>query len=216
MKIFNLLKKNLKLIIWTLVVAGITAAALWQVTIGNMSPAKKELKQVKAAVEKLMLLPKDEEPTLAAVEDKTKLKDKFLAAKSADGDQVLIYTKNQMAIIYRPSINKIVAVGTVAYDPAFPEAKGASLTVLDSINNPAKAQKIIEAIRINYPDIKITDGGKSNRQDFPDTIIIDNTDKKDYLVDALVEITAGKRGVLPLSEVKTATDLLIIVGLDQP
>jgi hypothetical protein len=60
----------------------------------------------------------------------------------------------------------------------------------------------------------VTDGGMSNRHDFPTTIVIDNTDQKDNLVDALAKITSGKRGVVPLSEGKASTELEIIVGKD--
>lgn len=64
-------------------------------------------------VGKLMVLPDDETPTLAAVSDVEQLREQPFFAKAVNGDKVLIYTKNRLAILYRPSTNKIVAVGTV-------------------------------------------------------------------------------------------------------
>lgn len=69
---------------------------------------------------KLMLLPEDETPTLATITDVEKLKEQPFFAKSANEDKVLIYTKNKLAILYRPSDNKIIAVGTVNLEATNP------------------------------------------------------------------------------------------------
>lgn len=61
----------------------------------------------------LMLLPEDETPTLATITDVEKIKEQPFFSKAANEDKVLIYTKNKLAILYRPSDNKIIAVGTV-------------------------------------------------------------------------------------------------------
>src|SRR5450759_4383999 len=55
--------------------------------------AKQEAKDTIAVVGKLMLLPADEEPTVASVTDTTKLKDQPFFANAQNGDKVLIYTK---------------------------------------------------------------------------------------------------------------------------
>jgi hypothetical protein len=69
------------------------------------------------------LLPTNEEPAVATVTDKTKLTTPFL--KSAEnGDKVIIYEKNKIAFIYRPSRDRIVAVGPVMIDkPPTPDKK---------------------------------------------------------------------------------------------
>jgi hypothetical protein len=176
--------------------------------------SKNDLDFTKSRVGKLMILPKDEQPTLATVEDKAKLKDKFLISKAETGDKILIYTKNHIVVIYRPSINKVAAVGTVNSDPALAEAQNTSLTILDSTNNPSKTQEIIDKIKAAYPKLKITDGGKTNRQNFPYTIVIDEADQKPELRDALIKAAGGKRGFQPSSEDSPATDFLVIVGQD--
>jgi hypothetical protein len=176
--------------------------------------SKSDLKSVESRVGKLMLLPKDEQPTLATVENKNSIKDKFLASHSKNGDRVLIYTKNQMVVIYRPSINKIAAVGTVTQDPAFNEAQNATMTIMDGANDADKTQTIINKIKTAYPSIKITNGGKAPR-DFPYTIIIDNSNQKDDLVFSLVNIISGKKGVVPLGLDKANTDLMVVVGADK-
>ena len=63
-------------------------------------------------VGKLMLLP-DENPTVATINDITQLKNQPFFANAMDGDKVLIYGVAGEAIIYRPSINRIVEVAHV-------------------------------------------------------------------------------------------------------
>jgi len=210
----DIISANGKRVIYALILLIVCGAVVWALTSHKQAAGSKELAQVKSDVGKLMILPKDEEPTLAVVDDRRKLKDTFLIDHAADGDEVLIYSKNGLVIVYRPSSNKIAAVGSVTADPAFPEAKGATLTVLDGANNDTKTKEVIEKVKNAYPSLKVIDGGKSNRQDFPSTIVIDNTNQKDNLVDALVTAITGKRGVLPLGEGKAETDLMIIVGKD--
>ncbi len=65
-------------------------------------------------VGKLMILPSNETPTVATVNDKDKLKGQAFFATAQNGDKVLIYTGIKKAILYRPSIHKIVDVVPVA------------------------------------------------------------------------------------------------------
>ena len=68
-----------------------------------------------ADVNRHYLLPTNETPALATITDKSKLTSK-LFTNAQNGDKVLIYQTNQVAIIYRPSIDRIVAVGPVSID----------------------------------------------------------------------------------------------------
>ncbi len=75
--------------------------------------ANAALQETLEKVGKLILLPSDESPTLATVTDAEKLKTQAFFTNTKNGDKVLIYTKNKLAILYDPIGNKIVAVGTV-------------------------------------------------------------------------------------------------------
>ena len=64
-------------------------------------------------VGKLMLLPIDETPTVATIADKNKLADQPFFTQAENGDSILIYLKAQRAILYRPSINKIIDISPI-------------------------------------------------------------------------------------------------------
>ena len=65
-----------------------------------------------ASVAKLIDLPKDETPTMYEIKDKTKATitpaSKDFYAKAENGDIVLVYTKANQAVLYRPSTKKVV------------------------------------------------------------------------------------------------------------
>lgn len=74
---------------------------------------KAEVAEVVAIVGKLIVLPSDDEPTLALVSDKTKLQTQAFFAGVQNGDMLLIYPKTKKAFVYRPSIQKLVDVVSV-------------------------------------------------------------------------------------------------------
>jgi hypothetical protein len=57
----------------------------------------------------IMELSNDETPSLLTVQDKNKLNDKLFFKNAQNGDKVLVYSKNQEIILYRPQTKKIIA-----------------------------------------------------------------------------------------------------------
>lgn len=76
--------------------------------------AKLEVTEVTGKIGRLMELPGDEEPTIATVLDKEKVKDQPFFARAENGDKVVIYPKALKAILYRPSTNKVIEVAPVS------------------------------------------------------------------------------------------------------
>jgi len=65
-------------------------------------------------VSKLILLPSGEQPTLAIVNDASKYSSTPFFKNAANGDRLLVYAQAHEAILYRPSINKIIAVAPLS------------------------------------------------------------------------------------------------------
>lgn len=76
--------------------------------------AKSEVKILLDKLGKFIELPTDEDPNVATVLDKDKLKDQAFFAKAENGDKVIIYTKAAKAILYRESTNKIIEVAPIS------------------------------------------------------------------------------------------------------
>lgn len=78
----------------------------------NRSPSdgKEEMREIQKKISKHIVLPQNEEPTLATVKDKTKLKG-GIYTKAENGDKLLIYSKAQRVYLYRPSEKKLIDVG---------------------------------------------------------------------------------------------------------
>jgi hypothetical protein len=76
----------------------------------NGSPlgSSDEVKQLVDAVGKLIILPSDEQPTIATVTDLAKLQGQPFFANAQVGDKVLIYQNAAKAILYRPSTNQVI------------------------------------------------------------------------------------------------------------
>ena len=82
--------------------------------LGDATNANTEASQLLAEVGKLMVLPENEQPTIATVTDLEKLKDQPFFAKAQVGDKVLIYTSAKKAILYRPTENKIIELAPLS------------------------------------------------------------------------------------------------------
>jgi len=71
-------------------------------------------KVVISEVGKIYELPTSEEPTVAKVQDKEKLKNQQFFNSSQNGDYILIYPNSKLALIYRQETKKLVNVGPIA------------------------------------------------------------------------------------------------------
>ncbi len=75
--------------------------------------AQTEVKILTDQISKIMMLPTDEEPTVATVLEKDKIQDQPFFVNAENGDKVVIYTKAMKAILFRPSENKIIEVAPI-------------------------------------------------------------------------------------------------------
>ncbi len=85
-----------------------------------------EAKALMEKVGKLIVLPDGEVPTIATVTDPEALKDQAFFSDAKQGDKVLIFNNAKKAILYNPTLNKIVTIAPInigeqkSSDPATP------------------------------------------------------------------------------------------------
>lgn len=106
-------------IVGAVIILALAAAAgyfFWQYNNLKNNPnaaAQETTQRLVAKVNQLYVLPGDEQPTVAQVQDKEKLKDQAFFNKAENGDYILIYTNAKLALLYREKDNKLINVGPV-------------------------------------------------------------------------------------------------------
>lgn len=88
-----------------------------QDTVERLSNPEEAVKQeainLKNRVSQLVEVPEGQEPTIATVQDVSKLQGQDFFKNAQNGDKVLIYAEAKKAILYRPSTDKIIEVAPV-------------------------------------------------------------------------------------------------------
>lgn len=121
---------------------------------GQKQVAEDEAKVLKTKVSKLMQLP-DENPTVATIQDISKLKDQAFFDDAKNGDKVLIFTEAKKAIIYRESENKIINSGPIAVTSDNKASSVIAVSVLASEDgSSADAKAKVASIQ----GVKVTEG----------------------------------------------------------
>ena len=72
-----------------------------------------EAQKLVAELSQFLILPENEEPTVATVTDLEALKGQPFFTNAKKGDKVLIYTKAKKAILYDPESKKIIEVAPI-------------------------------------------------------------------------------------------------------
>lgn len=74
---------------------------------------KAESSRVVKEVGELYIVPPEEEPTVAAIKDKSKLSKQDFFKDAQNGDYLVVYSKAGLALIYRESVDKLVNAGPI-------------------------------------------------------------------------------------------------------
>ena len=189
----------------------------------------------------LMELPGDEVPTLATVTNREKLADQPFFQKAQNGDKVLIYTKSGRAILYRPSIGKIVDVTSVnvannqpaetSKDPVVPqeviqqeatpedilsaEAGAPRIALYNGTTKKALTQKYETEITENNPGKVVITAESAQKSDYKQTIVVDLTGKQSDMARKLAAEYGVAIAPLPAGEAAPDADILVIYGADR-
>lgn len=218
-------------IVLLMVIAGIPAYyfyAQYRKTLSYMSDPtlrdKEKTQEIVTKVGNLMVLPEGEDPTIATVSDKEKLKDQPFFAKSKNGDKVLIYTNAKKAILYDPVAHKIVEVASInpPTNQGTPSAETAqspspiSIILYNGAGKTGLTLSYEEQLKTKVPNAEVTDRKNARSTNYQETIIVDLTGVKSKEAAALAQTLGIKTATLPDGETKPeGADFLIIVGADQ-
>jgi hypothetical protein len=117
------LRQNKKLFVALAIVVVVVLGIAGFLMFGrdNISEEEKNKQETRTVIQKvgeLYILPKDEDPTVAAITNKSKLDGQEFFSNAKDGDYLIVYSKAKVALIYRQSVNKLVNAGPINADGA--------------------------------------------------------------------------------------------------
>jgi hypothetical protein len=102
-------------------VAAITTPAASSETQQSLIPVDKaEVQALLTKLQSIALVPADEAPTLATVVEIDKLRKEVFFAHAALDDKLFVYQHARLAVLYRPSVEKIVNMATLFDQSANP------------------------------------------------------------------------------------------------
>lgn len=187
--------------------------------------AADEVKSLVGSVSKLMNLPDSETPTVATVNDKEKLKNQPFFSKSENGDKVLIYTTAKKAILFRPSINKIIDVAPVNIGPNAtasatvqsdsPRTASYKFTILNGTSLVGLTKKYETELKATYPDAQVVDKDNAVLKTYEKTLLIDVSGTKSAETKTLAKELGLEVSTLPSGEATPSGDFVIILGMDK-
>lgn len=201
----------------------------------NADMTEVEIQDLLAKVGKHILLPAEEEPTIATIVDAEKLSQEQAFYKNVmDGDTVLIYMQAQKAVVYRESEDLLVNVGPVYTNT---EAAPAEETPVDEtitednevtveqseeplsieVRNGSKTAGVAGSLRDSlneFENFNVIDIGDANTKDYTETVLVDLSAGNKLAQLAALESELGVEAVmaLPEGESDSEAEILIIIG----
>ncbi|KKU33039.1 hypothetical protein A3K29_05125 [Candidatus Collierbacteria bacterium RIFOXYB2_FULL_46_14] len=184
------------------------------------SVAREEIKMLTEKLAKLVVLPADEEPVVATVTDKEKLKDQPVFARAENGDKILIYSKAQKAYIYRPSTNLLVDVVPVNIGnqqisiSGVDERNPLKIALVNGSKNSGITNELEKRIvEKNIPGVSIVSKATAKSDAYEKTLVVDLTGKLGKQAAEMAQLVGGEVATQS-AETYPKADLMIMVGAD--
>ncbi len=133
-------------VLGALITIGVAAAVIAKTHPAQSTDSKAAMTRTVADVGKLMLLPDGETPTYGTVADTSKLKSQTFFKNAHNGDEILIYQKARLTILYRKSLNKIINVGPLIVGSSGSPYVTSRFAIKNGTSNPALADALAARI----------------------------------------------------------------------
>jgi len=179
---------------------------------------KEEVESVTKSIEKFMELPDGEEPTLATITDIDKLKDQDFFKNAQNGDKVLIYTQAGKAILYRPSINKVIEFAPLVIGPQdgvnsqSQQTEPSTVAIYNGTPVGGLTNDYEEKLT-QITGLSVTEKTNAAKNDYTQTYVIDISGENGALVQKINQLVEGEiLNSIPEGETQPQADILIIVG----
>lgn len=183
-----------------------------------------------AKVSEHIMLPADEEPTIATIVDAAQLsQDQAFYRNVQDGDKVLIYMNAQKALVYRESEDLLINVGPVYTNepeetvpveeiPEEPVIEQSEEPITIEIRNGSKTAGVAGSLSEKLSEnesYNIIDIGDANVKTYEESVIVNlTTGNKDAQLSSLLSDMGIAEALIEFPEGvdETEAEILIIIG----
>ncbi|HWY80015.1 MAG TPA: LytR C-terminal domain-containing protein [Candidatus Sulfotelmatobacter sp.] len=178
--------------------------------------AQEKTKKLVSEISQFMELPKNEMPTLATVTDISRLKEQLFFQKAKNGDELLIFTKEKLAILYDPNVHKIVTVGPVTIGNQPSQSSQAKIVLRNGTDVSGLTSKAEAQLKKTFPGIDVAKKEQAAKSTYSKTIVVTLNAKAKNAAVSLAKLYNAPLSDLPAHEKKPeGMDILIILGVDQ-
>jgi hypothetical protein len=215
-----------RLVVTILVTTSLALAGYFYYLYQQTNAKANEVESTIEDISRHIKLPEGEVPTLATVADKKKLSEQEFFKLAENGDKVLIYKQAQKAILYRPSIDRIIDIapvrstegeGTVRPTPAPTTiTTRTSVMLLNGTTTTGVTNSIEESLKKQFSEsLNIVEKDNAQRDNYAETLVIVlNNEKREQGVE-IARHLAGRITELPEGEIRPDVDILVIIGQAQ-
>lgn len=170
-------------------------------------------------VSNLVLLPQDS-PTIAEITDISKLNQQTFFSRAENQDLLLIYTKDNITVLYRPSSNKVINIGSL--NP--PQAESSTSATLDAVvkiaiynasgkTGAAEKLKLQLQKELSLPVFSVVTDNALKKDYSSSVVVIQNQNISTAIIQQLKESVDGEVVTTPPDgEKQTDADVLIILA----
>lgn len=177
--------------------------------------AKKEVQALVDKVKKLVVLPENEDPTIATITDAPALaKEQPFYKDAHNGDKLMVYMQAKKAFIYDPNRNILVNVGPIYMENSAQQVQNAlNIEVRNGSSKTGQGTTVADDLKQTaaFNVVKVANAAKG---DYQGNIIVDKSKgDKNTIIDALkTKYSAAVVKDLPQGEKDTDAEVLLIVG----
>lgn len=174
--------------------------------------AEKETAILVTQLKKIMEVP-DETPVIATVTDKDNLKSQqAFFAQAENGDKLIVFQEAKKAILFRPSIGKIVESGPLIVTPSQQQTKTSRVAIYNGTAEAGLANQVAEDLKQAAGDSIITTVGDAKNKNYEGTIVVDVTGNNAASAQEVAKFLGAEVSTLPTGESTPEADILVIVG----
>lgn len=174
--------------------------------------AEKETNMLVSQLKKIMEVP-NETPVIATVKDKESLKaQQAFFAQAENGDKLIVFQAARKAVLFRPSVGKIVESGPLITTPTQQQPQTIKVAIYNGTNQDEAATKVEESIKKAAGASILTSLADAKTKDYAKTLVVDVTGNNKQSTEDVAKFLGAEVSTLPSGETAPDADILIIVG----